>query len=1674
MQAVAMVDSGNTAFSSCNNDVFEALGFTDDDLEPVSGEWSIGTAKADSRLTIRGRTRRMVNIHLTPKAPPIKVRLVVLPDLDMPINLSGADLARHQVKMTFGSHIVYYGVRIPLSRRVDHEKEVEPFGARLYTAAAVTVQPRERVHVKAVTPDAFIIGKDAIISSVATFSDQFDLHPWHNAAVHVTQSGKNSSQGICKVGMMNTTMSAITVPAGTFYGELDVIKEHQRKESNYDPFRISAMGPVNPRQQQVNPRGPLVENLGKPELSLGLSRKDCGLGNRERDSLRTGGQKTEVPRQGRADFRNDNTTPDRECDQLPHKTRDSTNVPPTKYDNHDDPGASLSQTDGSRVTKFRQEKFNLPPPPDKQSDPMTGDNVKVEDWMKGETTANNVDRRYAHFCNIFDLKSNKNIKTADEMNQFVGLLLKHWNLFSWDGQYGKTTLIQHYIKTTPGIRPVHDRYRPNNKLLDKSVKEQLLKWIEHDVIEPSDSPWNSNLLAVVKASGGTDVRWTVDYRKLNAVTEIDRFPIGNIEDNLSRLGESSLYSALDNAGAFHVIEIAKEDRHKTSFSSPFNCWQFTRMPFGLSGGPSSYARLVVQVLRGIPPEVAVAYVDDVLIHSNTFNKHLENLDRVMTAYSKAGLKLNPAKCTLLASKVNYLGHTVSKEGFLPQENYVNVVNKWPIPRTRQQVQILLGKAGYYRKFIPHYAKIVKPLTDVLKITDCAPELLGDRSPRPSKHKQQGDNEKGKPSKKVPLKLSKFERKKIMEVPITPTPEMIKAVNEIKKRLVEAPILAHPRFNDLEKEPFILDTDWCKDTNTVSGCLSQRQIIDGKPVEKVIGYAAKKLGKSQANYSAQKGELSAVIYMTDHFHYQLRFGKFIIRTDNTATKALKTTHDPTGMISRWRQRMAQFDFDIYHRSGEKHGNADALSRVDFLKHDPDDDIDPFDEKMDRQTVFSMNPFYNQRIGGLGDDREAWTPSVTKALQDEDHDLSRLKQWVKEGKKPPTIIRAEASQDLKAYLNLFESLLVDGDDVLRYSKPEYHQDGSTLNTRDVIILPRASLVEAVTRIHQLIGHLGHHKTLQSAMRNVYGHRMREVSEAVCQTCLTCQAKGGKPGKSNFALNPPRQGYAFQSINCDIVGPMVKSRQQHEYLLTVECMFTRWVEAFPLRRPTGLEVATKLAKEVFPRFGYPDIIKVDNGTHFKNQTIKELTEATGIKVIFSPPYHPSSNPVERQHRTLKSMLTAMLTELSYRKPSMWEDFLPAALFSMRTMINQSTGYTPFQLMFGRQASTDLDLIFGTPPQPEEYEDYDSFAKAHTHHIQSAYRWANNNISTAIKRTRRFYYNNPERAFKVGAKVWLLTPIIKPGQRKTFLRPYTGPWTVTRKVNEVTYEISPHPLWSRKANAVVSIDRLKAYVAPDGEDEDPRKTHPPGMNDDLSFPGDDHLEDIQCEPEEDTSIDDNDIPEEGPLEVVREEPDIAPLPVIEEVNARPPAVPRQQPDNIPRPQQRHQDEPAPDRPVEQEEVPEQPPAPLIQQEDRQENPRPALRQPILPQPADAVRPKAKNPRLPSEPTRERHPRQAKDRNKYGAPRGNAASLMPAPRPELTDQSAVLKKRRLQAESQGLPHTRYNDHSRQHQAYRQLLDDRAEHMFRQAYRAPASSRGPRAPSAAQSGQRLLRQRRRR
>jgi hypothetical protein len=163
------------------------------------------------------------------------------------------------------------------------------------------------------------------------------------------------------------------------------------------------------------------------------------------------------------------------------------------------------------------------------------------------------------------------------------------------------------------------------------------------------------------------------YRALNDIISILSSPIGNIKDNLARLSRSTIFPGIDSIGAFHVIELEDKDKAKLAFATPWGSYQFVQMPFGLAGGHSSYARLVHMVLDGIPYTQALPYLDDTVIHSKDLAGHFEALDRVLRAYKKAGLKLQPAKCQLFQRSIEYLGHMVSAEGIAPVPGYVQVV-----------------------------------------------------------------------------------------------------------------------------------------------------------------------------------------------------------------------------------------------------------------------------------------------------------------------------------------------------------------------------------------------------------------------------------------------------------------------------------------------------------------------------------------------------------------------------------------------------------------------------------------------------------------------------------------------------------------------------------------------------------------------------------------------------------------------------------------------------------------------------------------------------------------------------------------------------------------------------------------------------------------------------------------
>jgi hypothetical protein len=207
------------------------------------------------------------------------------------------------------------------------------------------------------------------------------------------------------------------------------------------------------------------------------------------------------------------------------------------------------------------------------------------------------------------------------------------------------------------------------------------------------SPWNFGLVEAPRKSG--TIRWCVDFSGLNQRSILDSHPLPNIEDNLSRLSRSCFYSTLDGAGTYHVVPIKKQDREKTAFRTPWGSYQFRRMPFGLCNAPATYCRLLQMVLQGIPYSMALPYMDDTCVHSRNLAEHFTALQTVLEAFRKAGLKLQPKKCFLFKSKVEYLGHMVSKEGIGPVPQYTQVIREWPMPETRRQVRTFLGKCGYY-------------------------------------------------------------------------------------------------------------------------------------------------------------------------------------------------------------------------------------------------------------------------------------------------------------------------------------------------------------------------------------------------------------------------------------------------------------------------------------------------------------------------------------------------------------------------------------------------------------------------------------------------------------------------------------------------------------------------------------------------------------------------------------------------------------------------------------------------------------------------------------------------------------------------------------------------------------------------------------------------------------------
>ena len=458
--------------------------------------------------------------------------------------------------------------------------------------------------------------------------------------------------------------------------------------------------------------------------------------------------------------------------------------------------------------------------------------------------------------------------TVGEKERLKSLLREFADVFSRsEFDLGCTDLATHSIDTGDA-RPVKQMLRRQPFCHIETIDKQVDEMLKGGLIEPSQSPWVSNVVIVKKKDGSS--RFCVDYRKLNEVTRKDAYPLPRIETCLDALGGSRYFSTFDLRSGYHQVKMDGGDADKTSFVTRKGTFRFKVLPFGLTNAGATFQRVMDVAMTGLNFVICLVYLDDIILFSATAEEHLERLRRLLVSLRVANLKLKPSKCCLMRGEVAFLGHIVSGKGIATDPDKIRAVTEWPVPETVTDVRAFLGLCSYYRRFVESFAAVAGPL-----------------------HALTG-------------KARSFAW----------TDECQKAFEELKTKLTSAPVLAMPA----DEGQYYLDTD--ASYGSIGAVLSQMQ----QGHERVIAYASRTLNTPEKNYCVTRKELLAIVFYMKNFRQYLLGRKFVVRTDHAALQWLMRTPTPIGQQARWLDILGEFDFSVVHRPGRSHSNADALSRI----------------------------------------------------------------------------------------------------------------------------------------------------------------------------------------------------------------------------------------------------------------------------------------------------------------------------------------------------------------------------------------------------------------------------------------------------------------------------------------------------------------------------------------------------------------------------------------------------------------------------------------------------------------------------------------------------------------------------------------------------------------------------
>lgn len=445
------------------------------------------------------------------------------------------------------------------------------------------------------------------------------------------------------------------------------------------------------------------------------------------------------------------------------------------------------------------------------------------------------------------------------------LIQKFQQIFT--DQPGCTNVIQHHIKLTSN-QPVRSKPYKVPFALRQSLREDIANMLKMKVIRRSQSPYASPVV-VVKKPDGTN-RVCIDFRKINKISVVDPEPMAPIQDVLEKIGDSKYFSTIDLSKGYWQVPVADEDIQKTAFVTPDGAYECLRMPFGMVNAGATLVRGMRKILEGM--DNISSYVDDVIVYTNTWEEHIERLRELFTRLHANGFTVRPTKCNLGAETTEFVGHSLSAGKKTPKDNNITKILKVSQPSTKTEIRSFLGMTGFYRDYIPNYAAIAAPLTDMTK--------------------------KGKPNK------------------VVWTEPAIKAYEELKLLLTKKPILQLPD----QTRPYVLRTD-------ASECgIGAVLLQEHEGMLFPVMYASRKLSTAEKKYCTMEKECLAIVWAVKKFNIYLYGKEFTLQTDHQPLIYLNRAKYENGRIMRWALFLQMYQFVVQSIRGKENCAADFFSRV----------------------------------------------------------------------------------------------------------------------------------------------------------------------------------------------------------------------------------------------------------------------------------------------------------------------------------------------------------------------------------------------------------------------------------------------------------------------------------------------------------------------------------------------------------------------------------------------------------------------------------------------------------------------------------------------------------------------------------------------------------------------------